>query len=133
MTQQKSQVVYKVPYADTDQMGVVYYANYLVYFERSRNQLLDDIELPYVKLEAEGLALPVVTAHVDYKKPAHFADTLVIHAWLAWAKGVRVQVNCEIYRGEELLTTGHTIHACLDIEKRRPTRVPARFYSVLAE
>ncbi len=91
MHDKKSFVTYKVPYADTDKMGVVYYANYLVYFERARNQLLEDMDLPYKELEKNGLALPVVKAYVEYKKPANYADALNIYAWLSWARGVRLR------------------------------------------
>lgn len=119
----KSLVTYQVPYADTDQMGVVYYANYLVYFERCRNQLLRDLGFPYKDMEKLGFALPVVSAHVDYKAAAAYDDTLTIDAWVAWIKGVRLQVNCEVLCGERVLATGYTIHACMDIKTRRPVRV----------
>jgi len=59
-----AQVLYRVPYADTDRLGVVYYANYLVYFERGRGQLMRDAGLPYGELERRGFALPVIEAHV---------------------------------------------------------------------
>jgi len=122
--QRKSAVSYSVPYADTDQMDVIYYANYLIYFERGRTQLLHDLGLPYKKLEQLGFALPVVEAHVDYKAPGGYDDTLTIKAWVAWVKGVRLQVNCEVWCGEQLLATGHTVHACIDIKTRKPIRVP---------
>lgn len=119
----KSLVSYMVPYADTDQMGFVYYANYLAYFERGRTQLLRDLGFPYKEMEQLGFALPVVEAHVDYKAPAGYEDTLEIYAWVTWIKGVRLQVNCEVKRGDQLLASGHTVHACMDIKTRRPVRV----------
>jgi acyl-CoA thioester hydrolase len=119
----KSHLPYTVPYADTDQMGVVYYANFLVYFERARSQLLRDIGFPYKEMERRGFALPVVEAHVDYKAPAGFEDELVISAWVGWVKGVRLQVCCAVHRGDQLLATGHTVHACIDIKTRKPVRV----------
>jgi len=119
-----AKVSYAVPYADTDQMSVVYYANYLVYFERGRTQLLHDLGFPYKEMEKRGFALPVIQAQVDYKAPAGYDDTLEILAWVAWIKGARLQVNCEVRRDGVLLATGHTIHACIDIPTRRPVRVP---------
>jgi len=125
MTEQaKSVVHYTVPYADTDQMGVIYYANYLIYFERGRTQLLHDLGLPYKELERLGFALPVVEAHVDYKSPGGYDDTLAIKAAVAWVKGVRLQVNCEVWRADQLLVSGYTVHACIDIKTRKPVRVP---------
>lgn len=115
---------YRVPYAETDQMGVVYYANYLIYFERARTQLLSDLGLPYRDLEKRGLALPVVEAHVEYKKPAEYDDVLDLYGRLAWAEGVRLRVECEVFCEDVLLARGHTIHACLDRHSRRIIRVP---------
>lgn len=119
----RSHVSYRVPYADTDRMGVIYYANYLVYFEMARGQLLRDLGFPYSEMERRGFALPVVEAHVEYKASADYEDELDIQAWIGWVKGVRVQVNCEVRRGEQLLAAGHTVHACIDLRTRRPVRV----------
>ena len=121
----KSHQQYRIPYAETDQMGVVYYAHYLVYFERARTQLLNDLGMPYKQLEQSGIALPVVEAHVEYKKPAGYDDTIDIYGWLGWAKGVRVQVNCEVWKDGVLLAKGHTVHACIDRKTGRLMRVPA--------
>ncbi len=116
---------YRVPYSETDQMGVVYYAHYLVYYERARSALLRDIGLPYDELERKGFALPVIEAHVEYKKPARYEDELQIRGRLAWARGVRCRVDCEVWRGETLLSRGYTVHACIDRASGRPTRIPA--------
>ena len=62
-------MTYRVPYADTDQMGVVYYANHLEYFERVRNEVLREAKLPYTLFEDQGVMLPVVEAHCNYKQP----------------------------------------------------------------
>lgn len=118
------QLDYRVPYADTDQMGVVYYANYLVYFERSRNELMRAMGLTYKELEQRQLGLPVISAQVDYKTPARYDDLLSFRAELAWIKGVRLQVNCRVTRGYELLATGHTVHCVIDLRSLRPARLP---------
>jgi len=127
-----SSVYYLVPYADTDQMGVVYYANYLIYFERARTQLLADQGMPYREMEAQGLALPVVEAQVHYKAPAHYDENLELQSWTAWVRGARLQINCAVYRGETLLASGHTVHACIDLRTRRPTRVPLLLHQTVA-
>jgi acyl-CoA thioester hydrolase len=114
-----------VPYADTDQMGVVYYGNYLTYFERARGQLLRDVGMPYGEIERRGFGLPVLSAHVDYKAPARYEDVLEIRGWVGERRAVRVQVNCAVYRGDELLAEGYTVHAFVDLAALRPTRFPA--------
>jgi acyl-CoA thioester hydrolase len=115
---------YEVPYADTDRMGVVYYGNYLVYFERARTRLLGAAGCPYLQLEREGFALPVVEAHVQYKRPAGYGDILDISGWSDWMKGTRLRVRCEVHRQGELLASGYTIHACIDLASRRPVPLP---------
>ena len=116
-------LTYRVPYADTDQMGVVYYANYLIYFERARTELLRLVGLPYREMERRGYGLPVIEAHVDYKASAGYDDELTITGQLAWVKGVRLQVDCEVLLDQTLLCRGYTVHAFVDLETMRPTRV----------
>lgn len=105
----------RVPYAHTDQMRFVYYANYLVYFEMARAEMLREAGLPYGELETQGIFLPVVEAHCDYKAPAHFDDRLEIVS-RCQIKGVRLRVEYKVFRGEELIVTGHTVHACVSKE-----------------
>ena len=90
-------ISYRVPYADTDQMGVVYYANYLEYFERSRTELLRSAGLPYSELERLGLFLPVSEAHCRYLAPAHYDDLLTLRSWVAEVKGVRLRIESEFH------------------------------------
>jgi len=116
-------LTYRVPYADTDQMGVVYYANYLVYFERARTELLRLIGLPYREMERRGYGLPVIEAHVEYKSSAGYDDELSITGQLTWAKGVRLRVDCEVFLGKTMLCRGYTVHAFVDLQTMRPTRV----------
>lgn len=118
---------YRVPYADTDQMGFVYYGNYLTYFERSRNELMRKTPLTYAAMEALGLGLPVLEAHVEYKSAAHYDDELTLVGRLAEAHHFKVRVECEVRRGEEVLAKGYTIHACMDLKTHRPTRLPPGF------
>lgn len=115
---------YRVPYADTDMMGVVYYGNYLTLFERARNELMRSRGPSYAKMEEGGLMLPVVEAHVDYRAPAFYDDELDIAAWLESARGVRCKVCCAVTRNGTVLATGWTVHACIDAKTRRPARLP---------
>ncbi len=118
-----SRLEYRVSYADTDAMGVVYYANYLVYFERARTQLLRELGLPYREIEARGIGLPVLEAKVDYHAPAEYDDLLQLCARVGWCRGARIQLLCEVFRHEVLLASGYTVHACLDLKSRRPVRM----------
>lgn len=126
----KTSLEYRVPYADTDQMAVVYYANYLVYFERLRAELLRQAGLPYSELEAQGFMLPVIEAHCDYRGSARFEDLLIISGWIEEIKGVRVKIHCEVRRGEELLVSGHTVHACVNANGR-PTKPPPALLALI--
>lgn len=118
--------VYRVPYADTDMMGVVYYGNYLTLFERCRNEVMRKTGVTYKEMEERDKAmLPVIEAHVDYSKPARYDDELTIYGWLAAAGGVRIKVCCVVKRGEELLASGYTVHACVSTENMRPMRLPS--------
>ena len=115
---------YRVPYADTDRMGVVYYGNYLTLFERARNELMRAMGPSYAQMEKDGLMLPVVEAHVDYRRPAFYDDMLDVAAWLAGTGSARCKVACAVSRDGKLLASGWTVHACVDAASRRPARLP---------
>jgi acyl-CoA thioester hydrolase len=105
----------RVIYGDTDQMGVVYYGNYLRFFEASRNEFIRAKGLRYRDFEEEfGLLLPVVEAAVQYKQPARYDDLLTVEIALAEARRASARFEYRILRGGELLATGHTVHACVD-------------------
>lgn len=112
-----------VPYADIDAMGIVYYANYLVYFEMARADLLRQAGMPYGEMEKSGIMLPVVEAHCEYKQSARYDDLLTVYSVCLPFKGPRLRIEYEIRRGEELLVTGYTHHVCMSPEGRvmRPT------------
>jgi acyl-CoA thioester hydrolase len=121
----KSEIKYRVPYADTDQMGVVYYANYLEYFERLRNELLREAGTPYSQIEKMGIILPVIEAYCKYIAPAKYDDLISISGWIEEAKGARLKIKCEI-RSEKnsLLVEGWTVHACVNAVSKKPIRIP---------
>jgi len=129
----KVSIEYRVPYADTDQMGVVYYGNYLAFFERARNELMRSCGHTYKDFEAEGLALPVIHAEVDYRRPARYDDLLEITSWVRLQKGVRVEIACEVRRkGEsELLVSGFTRHACVSTVDFKPCPPPHSFLDMI--
>jgi acyl-CoA thioester hydrolase len=111
----------RVIYGDTDQMGMVYYANYLRYFEIARNEYLRAAGATYRAFEeSHELMLPVVEAHVAYHKPARYDDELAIRAAVQARGAASVRFNYEIHRvaSGEKLVSGHTVHACINREGR---------------
>ena len=126
-------VEYRVPYADTDQMGFVYYGNYLTYFERSRNELMRSAGFTYKRLEELGLGLPVIEAKVNYRRPAKYDDVIRIEADCDFKGGIRLQVNCRVFCGDVLLAEGYTIHAFMDLKTGRPTRPCQEFLDALGD
>lgn len=119
---EKTHIHYRVPYADTDKMGVVYYANYLIYFERVRNEMLRQSGLSYFEMERMGWGLPVIEAHVDYCSPCFYDDLIEIHGHVASCSALKVRVDCEVRREEVLLAKGYTVHVFMDLRTRRPRR-----------
>ena len=130
----KTSMEYRVPDADTDQMGVVYYGNYLTLFERARNELMRDCGYPYKRCEEEGWMLPVMHAEVDYRKPAKYDDILEVTAWVEEMRGVRIKIACEVRRkGEtEILAKGFTVHCFVSTETFRPVPPPEGFARLIA-
>ena len=126
---------YRVPYADTDQMGVVYYGNYLTLFERARNELMRECGYTYRECEAEGFMLPVVHSEVDYRSPARYDDLLEISACVQLQKGVRLEIACEVRRKGDarILASGFTRHVFVSTANFRPCPPPKRFMQIFGE
>ena len=123
----------RVRYAETDQMGVVYYANYFVWFEVGRTDLLRDAGWSYREMEREGIALPVIEAHCEYRQSARYDDELEIRTTGSQLSRVRVAFDYEVVRPSDAATiaTGRTIHAALDRDGR-PCRLPSRAKGIFA-
>jgi acyl-CoA thioester hydrolase len=117
----------RVRYADTDKMGVVYNGVYLQYFEIARTELLRAIGLPYTHLEAEGVLLPVLEAHVEYLRPARYDDVLSLHATYAPEHGAPIRISYNVCVQDATLATGYTRHSFVDAATWRPVRPPAIF------
>jgi acyl-CoA thioester hydrolase len=122
----------RVRYAETDQMGIVYYANYFVWFEVGRTDLLRHAGWSYREMEREGFSLPVVEAHCEYRQPARYDDELEISTRGGLLSPVRVRFDYEVVRPSDdtVLAGGHTVHAALDAAGR-PRRLPERISQLL--
>jgi acyl-CoA thioester hydrolase len=123
----------RVRYAETDRMGVVYYANYLVWFEVGRTELLRTLGWSYREMEHEGIGLPVIEASCLYHRPARYDDELEIRTKGTLLSAVRMQFDYEIVRnpGDELIVSGRTLHAAVN-GAGRPARLPARVTGLFA-
>jgi acyl-CoA thioester hydrolase len=117
----------RVRYAETDKMGVVYYANYFVWFEVGRTDLLRESGWNYREMEIDGFALPVIEAHCAYRESAKYDDEIDVRTSGAMLSPVRVQFTYEVVRIADAATlaTGTTVHATLD-RTGRPCRLPPR-------
>src|SRR5689334_13543402 len=117
----------RIAYADTDRMGVVYYANYLVLFERGRTEFLRSLGVRYRDLEEkERLFMPAMDAHVEYFAPAHYDDLIRVRTFISDLGGAHIDFRYEIYLVETdaLIAKGTTKHAVVNL-LWRPTRLPA--------
>ena len=116
----------RVRYADTDAMGVVYYANYLAYFEVGRVEFLRAAQADYRSIEANGAVAAVTRAECRYLAPARFDDLLAIDTRAADLGRASLRFEYEIRREPDgaLLAEGFTEHACLDRQTLRPVRLP---------
>jgi len=123
----------RVIYGDTDQMSVVYYGNYLRYFEAGRNEFIRAKGLRYRDFEERyGLVLPVAEASVKYHSPARYDDLLTVEVTLAEARRASARFAYRIVREDGvLLATGHTVHACVD-RAGKIQRMPAELLAALA-
>jgi acyl-CoA thioester hydrolase len=108
-------------------MGVVYYANYLVWFEVGRTEWLRDAGWTYREMERDGVSLPVIEAHSEYRRPARYDDDIEVRTTATLVTPVRIRFDYEVWRQEEdtPLVRGYTVHASVDASGR-PCRLPAR-------
>jgi acyl-CoA thioester hydrolase len=113
----------RVIFGDTDQMGVVYYANYLRYFESARAAYWRDLGKSYRDLEAWGVALPVIEAHCNYRRPAYYEDLLAVDVGVSELRGASLRFAYRVLRGTELLADGYTRHAVIGADGR-PRALP---------
>jgi acyl-CoA thioester hydrolase len=117
----------RVRYADTDQMGVVYYANYFVWFEIGRTDLLRESGWSYREMEEAGVALPVIETTCQYRLPARYDDEIHVRTTGSLVSPVRLAFTYDVQRlgDHALLATGRTVHAAVD-RSGRPCRLPER-------
>jgi acyl-CoA thioester hydrolase len=113
----------RVRYAETDRMGLLHHANYLVYFEQARTELLRDVGATYKALEDQGYLLVLTRFEVRYRKPAHYDDLLTIRTTVEKVTFVRIDHRYEVLRDGDLLAEGTSTLACID-RNGRPQALP---------
>jgi acyl-CoA thioester hydrolase len=123
----------RVRYAETDKMGVVYYANYLVWFEVARADLLRSLGWSYREMEIAGISLPVIEAQCQYLRPARYDDEIEVKTEGRMLSPVRMEFQYQVIRKDDqtLAAEGRTVHAALD-PSGKPCRLPARVREVFA-
>ncbi|MRG85284.1 acyl-CoA thioesterase [Salinibacillus xinjiangensis] len=118
----------KVRYQETDQMGVVYHGNYLVWFEIGRTEFLEALGFKYAEMEKEGIVSPVVDANLQFKSPIRYGDDVVIKTWVDQYDGLKVVYAYEIVDGEgKTAVTGTTSHVCVKKDSFRPVSTRKKF------
>lgn len=114
------ETVLRVRYEETDQMGVVYYANYLIWLEVGRTEYFRQLGMPYSEVEKNDILLPVTKAFCQYKSPARYDDIIRVVTNVASLQDVRILFKYEVFRHEanELLAIGETEHAFVNRQGR---------------
>ncbi len=112
------EICIRVRYAETDRMGLLHHANYLVYFEQARTELLRDLGLTYKDMEDAGFLLVLAKIEVKYKLPAYYDDLLTIRTTVARTTPIRIEHKYEVKREGRLIAEGNTTLVCVDREGR---------------
>lgn len=125
-------VHHRVPFYETDAMGIVHHANYIRYLELARVAWMDEHDRPYRAYVAEGFHFATTRVEFDYKRSAAFDDEIEIRTWLDWVRGASLAMAYELTRAGEVVGTGSTEHALVDHEGRL-CRIPVEHRNRLRE
>ena len=117
----------EVRYQETDQMGVVYHANYLIWFEIGRTKYIESLGLSYAEMEAAGIVSPVTDAKVSFKSPVRYGEPANVTTWLAHYDGVRTVYAYEITVDGRVAVTGETEHVIVKKDSFRPVSLRKAF------
>lgn len=129
----KAKTEIRVRYAETDQMGYVYYGNYAMYFEVARVEALRSIGFSYRVMEESGILMPVLESHIRYLRPGKYDDLLTIHTVIPEVPGVKIRFNYQVTNSlGEQISEGWTTLAFLKKENHQPTRPPQNLMKLIA-
>ncbi len=123
----------RVYYADTDHGQVVYYANYLKWFEVGRTEVLRQAGFNYADFEKQGIIAPVVEVHCNYKQPAKYDDVIIIKTAIESIGNSSIKFHYEIIRKKDnkLLAEGYTVNVFVDIKTMKSAKIPDNLRSTL--
>ena len=120
-----NRISFRVRYAETDQMGVVYHGNYAQYLEMGRVEWLRDFGISYKSMEENGIMLPVISLSINYKKSAVYDDLISVETRLKKTPLVKIEFDFRIYNErQEILATANTVLAFMDMKTKRPIKCP---------
>ena len=126
------EVELRVRYSETDQMGVVYHGSYVPYFEIGRVEWLRNKGISYKSLEESGIALPIVSMHLNYKKPARYDDLLTVKTKFKSYSSVKIEFDCELWsKKKELLTTAQFILVFVNTKTGKPMIPPKYIIDIM--
>lgn len=129
----QSDVQIRVRYAETDQMGYVYYGNYATYYEVGRVEALRGIGFTYSRMESDGIMMPVLENHSRFIQPGRYDELLTIRTIIKEMPGIRIRFYYEIYNEEDqLIHTGETLLTFLKTDTHRPCRPPKYLLDILS-
>ena len=118
----------EVRYQETDQMGVVYHANYLIWFEIGRTKFIESLGLSYVDMEREGIVSPVIDVEMSFIKPTRYGEEVHVNTWLAEYDGIRSAYGYEVIgEDHEVCVKGLTRHVIVNKETFRPLSLRKKF------
>ncbi|MGJ1203295.1 acyl-CoA thioesterase [Sphingobacterium lactis] len=123
----------RVRYAETDNMGYVYYGNYAAFYEVARTEMLRSTGISYRELEDMGVMLPVTDLNCKFIKAAKYDDLITINTYIREKPGIRIKFEYELFNeAGELLNTGYTQLVFVDMKKNRPCKPPQVFMDKMA-
>ncbi len=126
---QASEARVRVRYAETDQMGVVYHSNYIIWFEVGRVEFLRQLGFAYRDMESDGLHLPVVEVKCRYKQPALYDDEIIVRTTMLNMRSSMIRFGYEVLRAADrtLLAEGESTHFVVGPEKDKPVTLPEKY------
>lgn len=129
-----SETQIRVRYGETDKMGYMYYGHYPEYFEVSRTDMIRCFGLSYKAIEEMGIIMPVRSLKVDYRLPAHYDEILTVKSCLKSLPEIKLDIDYTIINeSNELVCTGNTVLAFVDLKTKRPRRAPAFFIDAVKQ